>query len=150
LELNVVSRDEIFLFPVYDHRFLTNMFRQSMRHDHSMMGLLARKLRGAVVVVEDTISPGVVTLNSRVVFRVNGGEPEERVIIHDRRREIPGMTQPIDTLRALALVGLSEGQAIVVETRMEKTMERLFVESVPYQPEAALRVRRAPRDERKA
>ena len=102
--------------------------------------LLRRKLDTAQLVLCDDVPADVPTLNSRVTFSVDGRDPDTRVLSQDRMPAAVGMFLPITTLRGLALLGLAEGQAVVVGNQ-EGREEMLSVEKVSYQPEATRRER---------
>lgn len=113
--------------------------RHPMR-DETFWAILQRKISSAVVMFRDDIPANVVTLNSRVAYRVNDGPAETRIIAHDQMRGLVGMLLPITNLRGLALLGLAEGQSISIPTA-DGRAETLTVHEVVYQPEAARRER---------
>jgi regulator of nucleoside diphosphate kinase len=113
--------------------------RHPMR-DEAFWAILQRKISSAVVMFRDDIPANVVTLNSRVAYRVNNGPAETRIIAHDQMRGLVGMLLPIANLRGLALLGLAEGQSISIPTA-DGRLETLTVHEVVYQPEAARRER---------
>ena len=82
------------------------------------------------------------TLSSRVTFSVNGRDPDTRVISHDRMTSPIGMFLPITIARGLALLGLAEGQQFLL-TNEDGVEERILLEKVRYQPEAAKREKEA-------
>ena len=88
----------------------------------------------------DDIPPTVVTLSSRVVYRVNDGPAETRIVAHGEMRGLIGMLLPITNPRGLALLGLAEGQSIAIP-KADGSFETLTVQEVVYQPEAARRER---------
>jgi regulator of nucleoside diphosphate kinase len=106
-----------------------------------MRALLVRKINGATVVFRDDIPPDVATLSSRVTFTVDGREPDTRIISHDRMTSPLGLFLPITTLRGLALLGLSAGEAFGFAKSNGE--ERVVLEQVLYQPESARRERDA-------
>ena len=113
--------------------------RHPMR-DETFSATLQRKISSAVVMLRDDIPPNVVTLNSRIAYRVNDGPAETRIIAHDQMRGLVGMLLPITNVRGLALLGLAEGQSISIPTA-DGRPETLTVHEVVYQPEAARRER---------
>ncbi|TGT71956.1 MULTISPECIES: nucleoside-diphosphate kinase [unclassified Mesorhizobium] len=113
--------------------------RHPMR-DETFWAILQRKISTAVVMFREDIPPNVVTLNSRVAYRVNDGPAETRIIAHDQMRGLVGMLLPITNLRGLALLGLAEGESISIPTA-DGRLETLTVLEVVYQPEAARRER---------
>lgn len=99
-------------------------------------GLVRRKLDDARIVFGSDIDPEIVTLDSRVRYRINGNAPEERTLIVDSNQEVRGMTIQLGTLRGVAMLGMAAGEAVTVPRR-DGTVETLVVEAVLYQPEAA-------------
>jgi regulator of nucleoside diphosphate kinase len=102
--------------------------------------ILQRKISSAVVVFREDIPATVVTLSTRLAYRVNDGPVETRIVDHDEMRGFVGMLLPITNLRGLALLGLAEGQSISIPTS-DGGLETLTVHEVVYQPEAARRER---------
>ncbi|WP_404924799.1 nucleoside-diphosphate kinase [Mesorhizobium sp. ORM16] len=102
--------------------------------------VLQRKISSAIVMFREDIPPTVVTLSTRVTYRVNDGPAETRIVAHDEMRGLVGMLLPITNPRGLALLGLAEGQSMSIPTA-QGGHETLAVHEVVYQPEAARRER---------
>ncbi|WP_256753416.1 nucleoside-diphosphate kinase [Mesorhizobium sp. Mes31] len=102
--------------------------------------ILQRKISSAVVMFREDVPANVVTLSTRVAYRVNDGPAETRIVAHDEMRGLVGMLLPITNPRGLALLGLAEGQSISIPTT-DGGLETLTVHEVVYQPEAARRER---------
>lgn len=99
-------------------------------------GYIRRKLASAKVVFPNDVPTDVVTLNSRVRFRVGAALPEERTIVGGPSEAAYGVTLPLASSRGLALIGAAAGQT--VEALLPNgTVETLLIEAVPYQPEQA-------------
>lgn len=120
-------------------------FLQERRHHFSeaYAALLRAKLDGARVVLREDAPAHVATLNSRVRFRTGDEHPQTRIISHDELQGFVGLTLPLTTLRGLALLGLSAGETIVLPKNAASEPERLVLEAVLYQPEAARRKNRS-------
>lgn len=101
-----------------------------------LMPLLRRKLAGATVVFRDSVDPDVVTLNSRVAFRIDDGPTETRIVVQGEPRGFVGMTLPITIPRGLAMLGLAAG-SVAELARDDGSVEQLAVDDVLFQPEAA-------------
>lgn len=127
-----------------DFTILETMRDRCLGRDDPFVSILKRKIESAMVVFRDDLPGNFASLNSRVTFSVDGRDPDTRVISRDRTASPVGMSLPITTLRGLALLGLSEGQEIVV-TNIEGVEERILLEKVHYQPEAARRAEDAMR-----
>lgn len=96
---------------------------------------IRRKLRSATLVFPTDIDANVVTLSSRVRYRIDGGANEERVIVASAGETVAWPTLGLDCARGVALLGASVGQSLEVP-RQDGTFETLHVEAVLYQPEA--------------
>ncbi|MEP2117285.1 nucleoside-diphosphate kinase [Bauldia litoralis] len=99
--------------------------------------MIRDKLSSAGVVFPEDIDPRIVTLNSRIVFRVNDGPPYTRVVVHARENNLVGVTIPILIPRGLALLGMAEGQQATIHGPDHP--DRILVDKVAFQPEAARR-----------
>lgn len=91
-----------------------------------------RKLETAAVVFPEDLPPGVVTLNSRVRFRVGMAPAEERTIVGGASEAVYGMTLTLASPRAVALIGAAAGQTVQAR-RPDGTTELLVIEAVPFQ-----------------
>lgn len=120
-----------------DYTILEVMLDRRRGRDETMAAILRRKLSNAIVMFRHDIPPSVVTLGSRVVYRVNDGPAETRIIAHDEMRGLVGTTLPVTNPRGLALLGLGEGQSITIARSNGR--ETLTVQQVAFQPEAARR-----------
>jgi len=110
--------------------------------DDVLARILKRKIEGAVVVFREDVPANVATLSSRVTFSVDGRDPDTRVLSHEQMSSAVGMFLPITTPRGLALLGLAEGQDFLL-TDQEGRVERMLLEKIQYQPEAARREKEA-------
>lgn len=122
-----------------DYTILQAKLSRALADGDSMVPALRHKLRNSVVVFGKDISPDVVTLNSRVVYRREAGTMETRVVVDEGEWEVVGMTLPITTPLGLVLLGMSVGDRCVYigSNGFEVTVS---VERVAYQPEAARHV----------
>jgi regulator of nucleoside diphosphate kinase len=138
---NMMPHDACIL-TTKDFTILEVMLDRCLGRDDPMRALLRRKIESATVVFRDDVSPDVATLSSRVTFRVDGREPDTRVISHDRMTSPIGLFLPITNPRGLALLGLSAGQEFRL-TRPDGSEECVLLDAVLYQPEAARREKEA-------
>jgi len=125
-----------------DFTILEVMRERCLGSDDPLAPILNRKIGSALVVFRDDVPADVATLSSRVAFTVNGGEPHTRILSHDSMGGSAGLFLPITTPRALAILGLAEGQGFLLTDR-DGREERVVLERVQYQPEAARREREA-------
>ena len=127
------------LLTTKDYTILEVMLERCLGLDDPLRPTLQEKLKSAVVVFADDIPTTVVTLNSRVAYRVNGGAAETRIVAHDDIRGLVGRVISITVPRGLALLGLAEGQSFHFRDGGREVSETVTVQEVAYQPEAARR-----------
>lgn len=123
-----------------DYTILEVMRERHPARSEILLNILQRKISSALVMFRDDIPPNVVTLSSRVAYRVNDGPAETRIVAHGEMHGLVGMLLPITNPRGLALLGLAEGQTMSIPTDAGG-VETLSVHEVVYQPEAARRER---------
>jgi len=133
-----MSNGETCLLTTKDYTILEVMLERCLGRDDPIAEILKRKLDGATVLFRDDIPPTVVTLSSRVSYRVDDGPAETRIIAHDEMRGLVGSVLSITNPRGLALMGLAEGQSMTIR-RANGTGEKITVQEIVYQPEAAKR-----------
>lgn len=124
-----------FILTNKDYAILTTALLQCLWDDETLVPQLRRKLSRASVVPSHQIPSTVVTMNSRVSFRVNDGREDTRVIIPDEADRLIGMTLPVTSKRGLALLGMSEGQTVTLKEPGGRS-DTITVLEVTYQPEA--------------
>lgn len=121
-----------------DFTILEVMRDRRRGREDPLVPILKRKLEAATIVFREDVPETVATLSSRVTYSVDGRTPDTRVISHDHLSMPMGMFLPITTRRGLALLGLSEGEEFVL-TDAAGRQERILLQKVHYQPEAARR-----------
>jgi len=121
-----------------DQAILETLLERCQDQGGAYAALIARKLAGAEVRPGRDIPANVVTLDSRVLYRVDGGPAETRIVARSAvGGPVVGLLLPLTTLRGLALLGMAEGESVVVEEGGAQVT--LSVQAVAYQPEAARR-----------
>ncbi|MER8826075.1 nucleoside-diphosphate kinase [Mesorhizobium sp. M0938] len=100
--------------------------------------MLEHKLSHARIVPIDSVEPNVVTLNSRVVFRIDSGPSETRTLVQNEMRGPVGSSLPVTTRRGLCMLGMAQGETALVE-QPDGRRELMLIDTVLYQPEAARR-----------
>lgn len=135
-----MSKTETCQLTTKDYTILEVMQERHLGGDETLSGILHRKVSSALVMFRDDIPPTVVTLSSRVAYRVNDCPAETRIVAHGEMGGLIGMLLPITTPRGLALLGLAEGQSMTIP-KADGSLETLTVQEVVYQPEAARRER---------
>ncbi len=129
---------ETCILTTKDFTIVEVMRDRCLGQDDPLAPILARKIQSAIVMFRDDVPDNVATMSSRVTFSVNGRDPDTRIISHDRMASPIGMFLPVTTLRGLALLGLAEGDHFMF-TNSDGSDERILLEKVHYQPEAARR-----------
>ena len=137
--------DETCILTTKDLTILEVMLDRCLGRGDRLVPLLRRKIDSACVMFRDDVPENVATLSSRVAFSVDGKPTDTRIISHEKMTSPTGMYMPITSLRGLALLGLAEGQAFRFENR-DGMEERVLLEKVLYQPEAARKARDAVAD----
>jgi regulator of nucleoside diphosphate kinase len=137
--------EETCILTTKDLTILEIMLERCLAIDESLAPLLRRKISTAQVVFRDDVPENVATLSSRVTFSVDGRHSDTRIISHDRMTSPIGMFIPITSPRGLALLGLAEGQEFRLPNH-DGVEERILLENVHYQPEAAKRAKEAATD----
>lgn len=121
-----------------DYAILETMLLRCREPDSPHASLLKKKLSDAGIWLSADIPPDAVTINSRILFRVDDSPAQTRIIAQTPVSGVVGMLLPVTSIRGLALLGLAEGESIeVAET--PGCVTRLTVVEVAYQPEAAQR-----------
>lgn len=130
--------NELFILTAKDFGTLVVMRDYCFGRDDPLAQILKQKLDAARVVFPHDVPENIATIHSRVTFSVNGRAPDTRVISSEGVSLPMGMYQPVTTQRGLALLGLAEGQDFSL-TNLNGDKERVVLERVLYQPEAARR-----------
>jgi regulator of nucleoside diphosphate kinase len=139
---------ERFHFTTKDMSILETMLDRMPERRGPAAALIERKLDAARVWLTDDVPPSVVTLNSRVRFRLGDAASQTRVVsLGDPGGNVGGVL-PLTNLRGLALIGLEDGCAFTFEGP-SGLPETVTLEAVLHQPEAARRVLRADERERR-
>jgi regulator of nucleoside diphosphate kinase len=133
-----MSNSDRCVLTTKDFSILEAMREQYLAQGDPLAEIIRRKLAGATVTFLDDVPANVVTLNSRVTYRIDGGVPDTRIIAHGEMRGSIGMLLTISNPRALALLGLAEGENFTFGGRSVPE-QTATVEAVIYQPEAAKR-----------
>jgi regulator of nucleoside diphosphate kinase len=123
-----------------DFSILEVMLERRRALGDAIVPALERKLAEASVVLVDGVGPGVATLNSRVLYRVGDAPEQTRTLIQQEVRGMVGLGLSVTTPLGLALLGLGEGETATLE-RPGVRPERVVLDKVLYQPEAARRSR---------
>lgn len=119
-----------------DHALLLAMLERSGHASEAWRDLLQAKLRGGAVEPGDGISPGLVALDSRLTYFVNGVRTGPHLLVSLETGDLPPNAVSVHSLRGLALLGISEGDSVTIRPSAAGE-ETLTVETVLSQPRAA-------------
>ena len=133
-----------FQLTTKDHAILQTLLERHRGPYGPFVQLLEQKVRSSAIYFRDDIPPGVVTLNSRLTYWVNGVLSGPHLLVQSAGADLPAYAVSIHTLRGLALLGLAERAAVTIELG-GGAVEELRVEDVLAQPEAEARVREVAR-----
>jgi regulator of nucleoside diphosphate kinase len=116
-----------------DYATLEAMLYGDDGHHIPRAAALRHKLAGVIVVPTTEIAADVVTLGSRVRFRIGDGPSQERTIIASNADEVMGLTLLAWTSRGLTLLGMRAGPRARC-LRFDGTSESIIVEAVLFRP----------------
>ncbi|MGH6862389.1 MAG: nucleoside-diphosphate kinase, partial [Phyllobacterium sp.] len=132
----VMFKSDLCQLTTRDYYTLQSLQENMFLNDELTRFILRNKLSNAVVSFPEDIPANVVTLNSRISYRVDEGLLENHVVANNEMRGLVGLTViSITRPRGLTLLGLTEGQSAIVG-RASDVRETVRVEKVMYQPEA--------------
>lgn len=129
------------LLTTKDFSILETMLERCLGQADPLRPILQAKLSATTVVLRDDVPADVVTLNSRVRYRIDDHPAETRIVSQSEMPGMVGALLPISHPRGLALLGLAEGQRFTIARDGQD--ETISVLEVVYQPEAARRERLA-------
>ena len=121
-----------------DFAVLEIMLERRRAFADPIVHMIEHKLSTADVVPIDSVEPDVVTLNSRVVFRIDAGPAETRTLVQNEVGGPVGSGLSVATRRGLCMLGMAEGQTTSIE-HPDGRRESILIKAVLYQPEAARR-----------
>ena len=122
-----------------DFAVLEVMLERRRAFADPIVQMLDHKLATTDVVAIHSIRPDIVTLNSRVVFRIDAGPAETRTLVQNERQGPVGSSLSIATRRGLCMLGMAAGQTASIEYP-DGRRESILITAVLYQPEAARRL----------
>jgi regulator of nucleoside diphosphate kinase len=132
--------EQVCILTTKDLTILEVMLDRRLGRGDPLVPLLRRKIRSAQVVLRDDVPENVATLGSCVIFTVDGGPSQMRVICHDRMGASATLFLPITEPLGLALLGLAEGESFRIGSG-EDDAGTVTLEKILRQPEAARRDR---------
>jgi len=131
-QCTLTTKDITILQTMYDRRrALSGAVQEVLRH----------KLDTATVVFSDDINVDVVTLNTRVRYRIGNGQPQTAIITQGQMDAMVDQCLSLNTMRGLGLLGLTEATETSLPNPHNAVPDRLIIEAVLFQPEATRRAR---------
>lgn len=121
---------------VKDHLLIEAYLERHKDRDPIVVAIARAKLSNARVVFTQDVPADVVTLNSRVRYRLDGGPAQMRQPVLWGQPLVQGLTIPITAPLGMALLGLRPGQTLPLPRR-DGSFEILAITEIAYQPEAA-------------
>lgn len=134
-----------FFLTAKDFTILETLLNRSANRDDFFLRLLREKLSTVMVAFHEDLDPQVATINSRIDFTADGQRSNNQVLTYGGEDAYPDRCLPITSLRGLALLGLMQGETIVVECSGDR-VETITLDAVLYQPEAEDRKNRLRRE----
>jgi regulator of nucleoside diphosphate kinase len=98
--------EAIYCLTTKDFAVLEAMLMRRRAFADLAVPMLERKLAESSVVAVGAIEPDVVTLNSRVIFRVDDSPAETRTLVLGEASASVGSGLPVATWRGLCLLGM--------------------------------------------
>ncbi|PDT38125.1 MULTISPECIES: GreA/GreB family elongation factor [Sinorhizobium] len=114
-----------------DHAVLREILDQTTS-DNAYRRLLRRKLVQAEICSPRNVPDDVVTINSRVTFRVDAGVPRTANVVRNESQNFPNYTVSVESPLGLGLLGLRAGRVIAVETEKDG-LQKINVIRVDFQ-----------------
>ena len=90
-----------------DFAVLEIMLERRRAFADPIVPMLEHKLSNADVIAIESVEPDIVTLNSRVVFRIDAGPAETRTLVQNEVRGPVGSSLSITTRRGLCMLGMA-------------------------------------------
>lgn len=130
-----MSRESFCQLTAGDVNVLMSMLEAYRETPDLFTAFLRDKINHAEIYFKDDIPSDVVTLDSHVMYTINGRDTLLHVLVRSGLERLPDFALSVHTMRGLALLGLAEGEK--VEYFLEDgRREILQVVTVTYQPEA--------------
>ncbi len=130
-----MSRETFCQLTAGDVNVLMSMLEHETNCSEPFMTLLREKLNHSSVFFREDIPANVVTLDTQVVYTVNGARTGPHVLVRSAADKLARFAISVRTMRGLALLGLAVGEKTEILGEEERP-ETLSVERIVFQPEA--------------
>ncbi|MCO6417650.1 hypothetical protein JYK14_15990 [Siccirubricoccus sp. KC 17139] len=124
------------VLSVRDFTALERFARLRLSPTGVVYAALLTKLEQSRMLPVDAAVPSIASLGSRVVFSVDGGTAEGRVLVLPPQHSPAGWTLPVTAPHGLALLGHAAGAAVTA-IRRDGTAETLRLIAVTHEADAA-------------
>lgn len=118
-----------------DFSILEALLEGDARHDEAFLRLLRQKLSNATILFQEDVPSDVATIGCRVVFTVDRGFTNDRMLAHGGDDVAAERSLLISTMRGLALLGSTVGETILLE-RPDGGHEEIRIDKVSRRPDA--------------
>ena len=137
-----MSREAFCQLTAGDVSVLMSMLEHYSENPGPFTVLLRDKLNHAGIFFREDIPADIVTLDSRVIYTIDGETRGPQVLVRSDAADLPPFALSIHSLEGLALLGLAEGESF--EMALGDGRHRIItVVKVVFQPEAQERDRSA-------
>jgi len=120
------------VLTVRDFAALERFARLQLRPDDPAAEALLEKLSEAQVVPTGTLARDFVALGARVIFSVDDGPPETRLLVLPTQHAAAGWTLPVTAPRGLALLGRPAGAVAIADRPGSVSGESLRILAVMH------------------
>lgn len=121
-----------------DYIVLQTMLERSQEAGGPYAELLAHRVRHSAVCLREDIPEDVVTLNTRLVYTLDGRPVPPQLVVQAPNDDLPAFALSIHTIRGLALLGMRVGAVCRYRVGASIT-ETVRVAEILSQPEAEAR-----------
>ncbi|MCD2182658.1 transcription elongation factor GreAB [Rhizobium sp. GN54] len=133
-----MSREAFCQLTAGDANVLMSLLESANARPSAFSTLLREKLNHSNVFFREDIPGDVVTLDTQVLYTINGAVAGPHVLLRDPADGLPDAAISVRTMRGLALLGLGVGESIEILGEGAEP-EALTVQSIIFQPEADAR-----------
>lgn len=137
-----MSREAFCQLTAGDLNVLMSMLDEENEYSDFFLVLLREKLNHSSIFFREDIPSNVVTIDSQVLYQVNGVQTGPHVLVRNSGEDLPNFAVSVQSLRGLALLGLAVGESTEICTD-DAYCETITVEKMVFQPEAEARIRPA-------
>ena len=124
-----------------DFAILETLLAEHVGNNDRLAAAIRRKQEVCLVHYDDKLPTDVVTLGSRLIFRIDDHPQAERRLV-EPSHHVPGQgCQSVATMRGIAMLGLRVGAKVGVD--LGSRVETLEILDLAYQPQAEAAARHA-------